>query len=652
MNITIKSLTVEAFRGVPDSQRYHLNGNNILIQGPNGSGKSTALQGIEFLLTGQISALRGSGTGGVKANKHIPNLHSDPSDTVVRAIFEDSEGDFQAYRRFSNRSKIVTERRPPAFDELVTLANRGFLQLTREDILELVLTTPSNRKEEIYQLLDTGELDDRRLRLKGVKREAAQRADRELAKAEDAIDRIDSLASNSVSVDNGSTKQSLDTEALLLEINKLRKQLNAVPLSTLPEDGSFATGVEPPVEQASHPLQRKDVRRDIDVFHSWIDDVGEHQMTLDHTRRAISTLQADSDALASLSELSLIQRGRQFVNEGTTTCPLCEAEWESDTLRNRLEAREERLQRIEQRRDELKAQSDELLTIADEPIRALQRLLQISEEVDDVNWKPIRRFVGVLQAITNLVESDIVENIESVDVSKLNTEFEDIVPEETIKQLDAKAEQFPDRSELQRMWDDLTTLSDCYLDWQVARENAQHYEAITDGLKVAKREYIAARDDVLDQIFADVSERFGEFYSLVNPDESSFDPTLGQTNTGVDFTVGFYGEGHHPPNALHSEGHQDLMGVALFLALVDRSSPFDRTPILLDDVFMSVDSTHRQRIAEVIFSQLSDQFQFVITTHDESWADQLRDANAVSEQNVIKIDGWTPTDGPRIKLKD
>ncbi|MDB2294647.1 hypothetical protein PM085_20870, partial [Halorubrum ezzemoulense] len=116
-------------------------------------------------------------------------------------------------------------------------------------------------------------MDDRRLRLKGFKREAAQRADRELAKAEDAIDRIDSLASNSFSVDNGSTKQSLDTEALLLEINKLRKQLNAVPFSTLPEDGSFATGVEPPVEQASHPLQRKDVRRDIGVFHSWIDDV-------------------------------------------------------------------------------------------------------------------------------------------------------------------------------------------------------------------------------------------------------------------------------------------------------------------------------------------------------------------------------------------
>jgi recombinational DNA repair ATPase RecF len=201
------------------------------------------------------------------------------------------------------------------------------------------------------------------------------------------------------------------------------------------------------------------------------------------------------------------------------------------------------------------------------------------------------------------------------------------------------------------MWDDLTTLSDCYLEWQTATENARHYEAIADGLEVAKREYIAARDDVLGQIFEDVSERFGEFYSLVNPDESSFNPTLGQTNTGVDFTVGFYEEGHHPPNALHSEGHQDLMGVALFLALVDRFSPFDRTPILLDDVFMSVDSTHRERIAEVISSQLSDRFQFVITTHDESWADQLYEANAVSEQNIIKINGWTPTEGPKIESK-
>jgi DNA repair exonuclease SbcCD ATPase subunit len=651
VNITIGSITVEAFRGVPDSQKYHFDGKNIVIQGPNGSGKSTALQAIEFLLTGNISALRGSGTGGIKKKKHIPNLDADPSDTVVRAILKDSNGEFQIYRRFTNRSKIVAERRPAAFDELVELANRGFLQLTREDILELVLTTPSNRKEEIYQLLDTGDLDDRRLRLKGIQREASQSADRALAEVQDTIDRIESLTNNSVSVNRGSTEQSLDTEALLLEINKFRKQLNAAPVSTLPEDGSFANGVEPPVEQASHPLQREDVRRDIDILRSWIDDVEEHQMALDHTRRAISTLQADSDALASLSELSLIQQGRQFVDEGTTTCPLCDAEWESETLRNRLETREKRLQRIEQRRDELKTQSDELLTIANEPIQPLQRLLQISDEVDEVDWKPIQRFIGILQAITRIVEGDIVENVESVDVSKLNTQLEEIIPQDTLKQLDAKAERFPDRSELQRMWDDLTTLSDCYLEWQTATENARHYEAIADGLEVAKREYIAARDDVLGQIFEDVSERFGEFYSLVNPDESSFNPTLGQTNTGVDFTVGFYEEGHHPPNALHSEGHQDLMGVALFLALVDRFSPFDRTPILLDDVFMSVDSTHRERIAEVISSQLSDRFQFVITTHDESWADQLYEANAVSEQNIIKINGWTPTEGPKIESK-
>lgn len=652
MNITISSVTVEAFRGVPDSQTYRFDGDNVVIQGPNGSGKSTALQAIEFLLTGNISALRGSGTGGVKAKKHLPNLHADPADAVVRAIFKDSDGEFQAYRRFADRSKIVAERRPPAFEELVTLANRGFLQLTREDILELVLTTPSNRKEQIYQLLDTKELDDRRLRLKGVQREASQSADQSRSKAEDAIDRIEALIGNSVSVDKSHAERYLDEEALLLEVNKFRKQLNASPLSTVPEDGSFSTGVKPPVEQASHPLQREDIRRDVETLRSWIDDVEEHQMTLDHTRRAISTLQADSDALASLSELSLIQRGRQFVNEGTTTCPLCEAEWDPDTLRSRLETREQRLQRIEQRRDELETQSDELLTVVSKLIRPLRRILQISDEIDDVKWKSIRRFTGVLQAITQLIEGNIVENVESIDVSKLNTQLGEITPNDALAQLEAKMDAFPDRSELQRIWDNLTTLSESYLAWQTAAEDARHYEAIANELQIAKKEYIGSRDDILGQIFQDVSKRFGEFYSLVNPDESSFNPTLGQTNTGVKFTVGFYEEGRHPPNALHSEGHQDLMGVALFLALVDQFSPFDRTPVLLDDVFMSVDSTHRERIADALSSRLSDKFQFVITTHDNSWTDQLREANGVPQRNVITIKEWTPTEGPTIEVED
>ena len=649
MNLVLDSITVEGFRGVPTEQTYEFRGKNVVFQGSNGSGKSTALQAIEFLLTGKIQALRGSGTGGITAPKHIPNLQADPEDTVVRGTFKDEKGTFQVYRRFTNRSKIVAERRPPAFNELIALANRGLLHLTREEILALILATPGNRKEQIYQLINTGQLDDRRLRLKGVQRKASQAVDRAKKSSQDSLNRLDGIAERSISLAGGRDEQALDTSALLTEVNSRRKRLNASPLTALPTDQSFTVDVDSPVEQASHPLQRTDIRQDIATLQSWVATIADHQMTLDHTRRAASALQADTEALTSLSELSLIQQGRQFVDADTTSCPLCNSNWKSEELSRYLQNRKERLERIEQRRDELITQTNKLYNTALTPIQPLQQLLKIADTVDDVDWIPIQRFTGILQAIVGQVEKDIIGEVESFEVERLNVDLELFAPGDVLSQLESKANQFPDRAELQQTWDELKMLEEGYTTWSAATREIRNYETIEREIAASKKEYIVARDEVLGDIFEDVSKQFGELYSVVNPDETSFDPKLGQTNTGVKFNVGFHDRGQHPPKALHSEGHQDLMGVALFLSLVSQFSPLDRTPVLLDDVLVSVDATHRKRIAEILASELSHQFQFIITTHNEIWAKQLCDANAVSPENKIVISEWTPSDGPKLE---
>jgi hypothetical protein len=150
----------------------------------------------------------------------------------------------------------------------------------------------------------------------------------------------------------------------------------------------------------------------------------------------------------------------------------------------------------------------------------------------------------------------------------------------------------------------------------------------------------------LEDLFAEVSDRFAEIYREINPDEGTFDPLHTQTNTGVEFSVDFYGDETHPPSALHSEEHQDLMGVCLFLALADELSPLERTPILLDDVVMSVDATHRQRVAEVLATTFSDQFQFFLTAHDSTWATQLAEAGVPGPSNLIRFSDWSLEAGP------
>lgn len=154
---------------------------------------------------------------------------------------------------------------------------------------------------------------------------------------------------------------------------------------------------------------------------------------------------------------------------------------------------------------------------------------------------------------------------------------------------------------------------------------------------------------MLGETFETISDRFAAFYEAVNPDESAFDPTLSQTNTGVEFAVDFYDTGDHPPHALHSEGHQDLMGVCLFLALAAELSPLSRLPVLLDDVVMSVDAGHREQFATVLRDELSEHFQLLITTHDAGWAHQLVETGVTGDRNVLRFTAWTPDEGPTIE---
>ena len=77
------------------------------------------------------------------------------------------------------------------------------------------------------------------------------------------------------------------------------------------------------------------------------------------------------------------------------------------------------------------------------------------------------------------------------------------------------------------------------------------------------------------------------------------------------------GRGTHPPHALHSEGHQDSMGVWLFLAFNEELAKGDLGLIVLDDVMMSVDTGHRKDVCRLLAEQFTE-CQFVITTHDRT----------------------------------
>ena len=80
-------------------------------------------------------------------------------------------------------------------------------------------------------------------------------------------------------------------------------------------------------------------------------------------------------------------------------------------------------------------------------------------------------------------------------------------------------------------------------------------------------------DAALTALYKSVEDDFSTYYRRINSDdESSFKAGLSADAGKLDLAVDFYGLGMFPPMAYHSEGHQDGMGVCLYLALIDQFS--------------------------------------------------------------------------------
>ena len=164
--------------------------------------------------------------------------------------------------------------------------------------------------------------------------------------------------------------------------------------------------------------------------------------------------------------------------------------------------------------------------------------------------------------------------------------------------------------------------------------------------------FLTVKNDVLTGLYNSVRDRFVELYvGIHGDDEEAFRAELEQEDTGVRFEVDFFKRGLYPPHALHSEGHQDSMGICLYLALAEQVNKGVIGITVLDDVVMSVDIGHRKRLCRVLKEGFPDT-QFIITTHERVWAHQLRSEGVVQPQGLVQFCGCSIDTGPRLNDPD
>jgi energy-coupling factor transporter ATP-binding protein EcfA2 len=645
----ILKLEIKNIRGIPDLT-IEPKGKSFVIYGPNGSGKSAVIDSLDFLLTGKIARLSGEGTEGITLKDYGPHIDkvADLSNVEVNAEIE-VPGISEAVvisRKMSNPTELkCPDKFKTHLSPIIELLSRGQYVLTRREILKLVTAKSSTRAQQIHQVLKLSDLEDIRANLVTIRNESK-------TAFETATITLNRNKRN-VATNIGKT---VYIEAEVLDyVNDQRTKLGGNKIEKL--NSSFLqdgiTGV--PVNPAS--VNHKTLSELINILKSGSVDLIANEMSEadKKLRSIIDEIKNDAVANWNAKRFVFTKEGLELIRE-SGECPLCDKSWNKDELVHYLQ---ERIDNESSRQDELSSNSKiisekaEIIKIRIQQIVDLIKPLAQNESAKTSkvfaagsehlnNWS--ESLSGLLTALEYPLKDYANEAFPKELVNKLYlTEKTDTILaefEDEVKKL------FPEATPEQTAWDNLTRLVEWIKNIEEGTISLEHISIISKRAASVEKAFIEARDEVLDSLYVKIKNRFVGFYKEMHgDDEKGFSADFTPKDAGLNFKVDFYGRGLHPPHAMHSEGHQDSMGVCLFLALSEHLNKGLIDLVILDDVIMSVDIGHRRMFCNVLANNFSDR-QFVITTHDTTWANQLKSAGLIPSKQMLKFLNWDIDSGP------
>ena len=357
-------------------------------------------------------------------------------------------------------------------------------------------------------------------------------------------------------------------------------------------------------------------------------------------------LETDPSLLSLLDQRDLVEQGLRLVTG--ETCPLCDFKWDSEEdLRAHLSQKMAKTKAAEEVRGRVAknatAMQQRALALSGtlDTIVPLAKLADPSVEPALTSWSnDLKEFSGRLGGPIRAVLAERM---------RLETDWTNAPGEisTTLNRLLASVQAQPDQSAVIAAQSFLTVAQERFSAYRQARHREMDARRATRLAEDTYTTYCDVSEQVLNSMYEAVEERFSEFYQFINADdESSFKAEFAHDEGKLDLAVDFYGKGMFPPAAYHSEGHQDGMGVCLYLALMERLLGSEFRFAVLDDVVMSVDTGHRRQFCRLLRKYFSGT-QFIITTHDGIWARQMRSEGVVTgAKSLIQFHGWSVQSGP------
>lgn len=643
--IQLESVHIEWARGIAQKLDLDFQRRSFVISGPNGSGKSAVIDAVEFALTGQIGRLEGTGTKDLSIAEHGPHVDKakfpDAAFVKLCVYMPDLKKSATITRKFKSPTKPLIE---PADDDIKAaldeVADHPEITLSRRDIIRFILVGPSERSAEIQTLLKLDEIGETRSALNT---------------AQNRLQTTLRSASAQVKADSDALRihlqvETLAADQLLAAVNKQRKLLELPEIAGVTAEMTLDAGLSETAKASD--FNKKSALLDLKALTDAAGDFAVLCVTeAEQITAGLEKLEADPALLAALQRRSFIEKGLELV-EGPE-CPLCDTAWDDEeSLRTHLQAKLAKSADAKQLQDSLQTNG---VAISDEVIRISNLIAPVKKLAAAEGRTAFAKALGEWKADLDTLKPKLASVDGLIGLKDRLTNGWVRGPETLAANLVSLTEAVkakPDQSAALAAQTFLTTAQVRLVDYRAAMRKEKAAKAAAAAAKAAYETYCTVFETALTSLYEEVQNDFSSFYRELNgDDETTFTAQFTPSEGKLDLAVNFYERGLYPPGAYHSEGHQDGMGVCLYLALMKRLFGGSFSLALLDDVVMSVDSDHRHEFCKLLKNHFPDT-QFIITTHDRVWAEQMRSAGLVTSKTSVAFHSWTIDTGPLVESNE
>lgn len=578
----IERLKISSFRGatLPVVFEFLPQHSIVLIFGENGSGKSSIADALDFICNNEFGSLQ-LRKGTAPHHTHVVSSLGQAKDLKIEMVY----GGETWNAKLQGIKPVTTPSSQP----------HAFI-LRRADITRIMEVNDGERYNNLKDFITFPQIENAETSLRAAKKVAGEDVTRSINQKDTAETTLQQfwIAEGKPGIDyllwaRGAIQQSI--EDLKTELSKYKELLVSY-------DAAVRLENELVIEEgkcSSSSLIRE---------------------TLSKQLEEASIKQTNADLVSTL------QNAQTYLKQhpNTNNCPVCSKPEPYDSLLSQITLQLTQLESIQailnqiEKNNAIIQQTEGARIVAEKKwlsaADVLYKLLSLdaikltkgfSEIPGSSTTKEFRQFVQKLSTNRPALESDIVTGDRKIaQHNAISTHLATI--DELNQSLAMK------HSVSQRLGAILTV---------VEQERKQHVQNIVDG----------------------ISGTVSDLYARIHPDEPLGEPSFGiKPNTIGSLTMkGKFGDSNDvPPVAYYSEAHLDTLGLCVYLALAKQSR---NAIVVLDDVLMSVDDPHLDRVIEILNEEASNFGHVIITTHSRAWFDRVRLGQGMPAE-LIELYGW------------